>query len=106
MFARVTLFELDTVRMTLDTGLERFREAVLPHIREQEGYEGVYVFTTPDGKGMLISLWSTEAAAEAGVASGFYDEQVAKFLMVLRSPPGRDHYQVRLADVPLTVPGD
>jgi len=104
VFARVTLFELDTVRMTLESALARFHELVLPQIREQEGYEGVYVLTTSEGKGMLMSLWSTEAAAEASVASGFYDEQVARFLMVLRSPPGRDHYQVRLADVPLSVP--
>ena len=103
MFARVTLFELDTVRMTLDDGVERFRELVLPYLREQEGYEGLYVLTTPEGKGLLLSLWTTEAAATAGVTSGFYDEQAAKFLMVLREPPGRDHYQVRLADVPLTA---
>jgi hypothetical protein len=34
------------------------------------------------------------------VESGYYDEQVAKFVTVYRTPPGREHYEVVLADIP------
>lgn len=98
MYARVTQFEIDTVRVSLDEALERFREAVLPEVRKQPGYAGLYVLRTPEGKGVLLSLWETEEAAQAGVESGYYDEQVAKFLLLTRQPPGRDHYEVVLAE--------
>jgi hypothetical protein len=104
MYARTTLFELDTVRMTLAEALERFKDLVLPALRQQPGYAGLYVLSTPEGKGMLISLWETEAEAQSGVESGFYDEQIAKFLMLLRQPPGRDHYEVLFSDVPAPAP--
>ena|SRR5438105_2459494 len=101
MYARVTLFELDTLRMPLDAAVERFNEAVLPELRRQVGFSGFYVLSTPEGKGLLLSLWSSEAAAQSSMATGFYDEQVAKFLMLLREPPGRDHYEVLAAEVPV-----
>ena len=47
-----------------------------------------------------MTLWETEEAAGSGVVSGFYDEQVAKVVMLLREPPGRDHYQVLFSDSP------
>lgn len=104
MYARVTLFELDTLRLPLEGALERFRALVAPELRRQPGYAGVYALSTPEGKGLLLTLWDSEAAAAAGEATGFYDEQVAKFLLLLREPPGRDHYEVIYADVPLTTP--
>jgi heme-degrading monooxygenase HmoA len=99
MYARVTLFELDTVRLSLNEALSRFEAQVLPALRTQPGYEGVYALVTPEGKGLLLSLWQTEHDAEAGVESGYYDEQLAKFFMVLRTPPGRDHYEVIFSEV-------
>jgi len=102
MFARVTLLEIDTVRTDVDTALERFKEIVLPELRKQEGYLGVYVLGTAEGKGLLMSLWANEAAAS--VESGFYDEQLAKFMSLFRSPPGRDHYRVFLVEVPGMTP--
>jgi len=102
MFARVTMLEIDTVRINLDTALKRFEESALPELRKQPGYKGLYVLTTSEGKGLLMSLWETEEAAEAGVASGYYDEQVAKFITLLRQSPGRDHYKVMFAEAPDT----
>lgn len=104
MFARVTLYELDTVRLSLSEALARFEAQVMPALRAQPGYQGVYAMSTPEGKGLLLSLWQTEQAAEAGVESGYYDEQLAKFFMVLRTPAGRDHYEVIFSDVPAPAP--
>ena len=100
MYARVTLFEIDTVRGSLSTVVDRFEASVVPELHKQAGYAGAYALTTPEGKGMLLTLWETEAAAQAGEASGFYDEQIAKFLMVMREPPGRDHYEVVFSEAP------
>ncbi len=94
MYARLTQFEIDTLRIGLDEALERFRELVLPELRKQPGYAGLYVMRTPEGRGVLLSLWTSEAAAQAGVESGYYEEQLSKFLMFTRQPPGRDHYEV------------
>jgi hypothetical protein len=94
MHARVTLFEIDTLRTSLDEALELFRQRVLPKLRQQPGCEGVIALDTPEGKGMLISFWDGEAAASASIETGFYDEQIAEFTMFLRQPPGREHYEV------------
>ena len=100
MFARVTLFEIDTLRTSLDDALEQFKELIVPEARKQEGYEGMYVMRTPEGKGVIMSLWASEEAAAAGVTSGYYDEQVAKFMAVFRAPAGREHYEVVFAEAP------
>jgi hypothetical protein len=99
MHGRVTLFEIDTLRIGLDDAVERFRELILPRLRQQPGYQGVIAMDTPEGKGMLISFWDTEAAASASIETGFYDEQIADFTMFLRQPPGREHYEVVVQDL-------
>jgi len=98
MFARITQFEIDTVRVSLEEALARFKEMILPEVRRQPGYLGVYVMRTPEGKGVLLSLWTSEEAAQAGMESGYYEEQISKFLMLTRQPPGRDHYEVVFAE--------
>jgi len=103
MFARVTMVEIDPVRISIAAALQSFREQVLPELRDQPGYEGVYVLTTPEGKGLLVSLWDTRSAAESNVASGYYEAQLAKFVTVFRSPPGREQYEVVLAESPSAV---
>jgi heme-degrading monooxygenase HmoA len=103
MYARVTLFEIDTLRINLDDALEQFKKMIVPEARKQEGYEGMYVMRTPEGRGLIMSLWASEDAATAGLTSGYYDEQVAKFVTLFRSPPGREHYEVVIAEPSGTV---
>ena len=103
MFARVTSFEIDTLRTSLDAALDSFKELVAPVMREQKGYQGAYIMSTQEGKGLLLTFWESVEAARTGVESGYYDEQVAKLMTVFRSPPGREHYQVLLAEPPDVV---
>jgi|SRR5581483_1454113 len=100
MVARVTLAEVDTVRVPLRDAIEVYERSVLPALREQEGYEGSYVLATPEGKAMVITFWTDEELAAAGVESGFYAEQVEKFVTVYRTPPGRELYEVVVAEAP------
>jgi len=103
MYARVTQLEIDTTRLDIDDGVGLFREDVLPELRAQPGYAGMYVFANPDGKALLLSFWETEEDAEAQSGTGFYAEQLARFAAVFGSPPGRDRYELRLADQPVGV---
>jgi hypothetical protein len=105
MYARVTLLEIDTVRISVDAALELFKSQVLPRLREHEDFEGVYVLGTPEGRGLLISLWATEAAAEATAETGLYPELLAEYVTLFRSPPGRERYEVLLAESPALAIG-
>ena len=102
MYSRVTLLEIDTLRIDLDSALELFRERVLPQLREQPGYEGLYVLTTAEGKALVMSLWANEEDALASQA-GVSDEELARHTVLFASPPGRERYEVSLVDAPVTV---
>jgi hypothetical protein len=98
VYSRVTLLEIDTLRVDVDEVVARFEGEILPRIRELPGFEGVAVLVTPDGKGMVVSFWESEEAVEASadVAAGAVDE----FVTVYRAPPGREHYRVAYAEMP------
>ena len=100
MVARVTLAEVDTMRMRLEDAIDVYKESVLPALHEQPGFEGVYVLATQEGKAMVMTFWEDEEASAAGVDSGFYAEQVEKFVTFFRAPPGREAYEVVVAETP------
>ena len=97
MFSRVTLLEIDTLRVDMDEARWLFREEVMPRLREQEGYEGAIALSTPEGKGLIITFWETEA--EATDVSGFASEELARHVTMFRSPPGRESYEVAFSDL-------
>jgi heme-degrading monooxygenase HmoA len=103
MVARVTLAEVDTVRLRLEDAIELYKSSVLPALHEQEGYEGAYVLATPEGKAVVLTFWDDEDSATAGVASGFYAEQVEKFVTFFRAAPGREIYEVVVAEAPVVT---
>ena len=55
---------------------------------------------TPEGKALVMTLWRDAETAEAGLASGLYDEQVEQYVAFFRSPPGRELYEVVHAETP------
>ena len=103
MIARVTLAEIDAVRVDVVDAVRLFEESVLPELRELEGYEGAYVLATPEGKGLVMTFWTDEEAAAAGITSGHYAAQVEKFVTFFGAPPGREQYQVVVADAPAPI---
>jgi heme-degrading monooxygenase HmoA len=98
MYSRVTLLEIDTLRTTIPDAVELFEDNVLSRLRDQEGYEGVVVLANPDGKAVLVSVWEDEDAANA--SAGFAAEALQEFVTMFRSPPGREGYEVVLAEMP------
>ena len=104
MVARVTLAEIDAVRMSVARAVERFEESVIPELQQEPGYQGCYVLTTPEGKALAITFWTDDEAAERSLASGLYAAQVDKFVTLMRTPPGREMYEVSIVDVPTLSP--
>ncbi len=106
MVARATIAELDFVRMGLEESVDLFRDSVMAALREQDGYEGCLVLVSPQGQALALTFWRDEESADAGLAGGrsFYAEQVEKFVTIYRSPPGRETYEVVLADLPVVAP--
>lgn len=105
MVARVTVAEIDPVRHDPQDAIERFETALVPALHEQEGYDGCYVLLSDEGKVLVVTFWSTEAAAQATRTSGFYQSQIDKLsdFVVYRSAPGRDSYEVVVSDAPVTT---
>jgi heme-degrading monooxygenase HmoA len=107
MVARATIAEIDFVRMGLEESTELFRDSVVAALREQDGYEGCFVLVSSQGQALALTFWRDEEAADAGVKGGrsFYAEQIEKFVTIYRSPPGRETYEVVVADFPaVSVP--
>lgn len=100
MFARLTLLEIDTVRIDATAAVELFRSEILPELRDQPGYAGVLVLSTPEGLGALVSFWETAESAEVDVVQGFYPEVLERYVTLFRAPPGRGRYEVALAELP------
>lgn len=103
MFARTTLLEIDTLRVSMDDALAQFEGHVVPRLQEQEGFAGVYALTTPEGKAMLLTFWDTAEEADANAESGWYSTVISEFTTMFRSPPGRERYEVRVALPPVAV---
>jgi heme-degrading monooxygenase HmoA len=100
MVARVTLAEIDAVRTRVEDAVQLFEDSVVPALSEQDGYEGVYVLVTPEGKALVMTFWEDEEAAQSGLSSGHYARQLEKFATLFRAPPGRETYDVVVADAP------
>ena len=105
MVARVTLAEVDTLRMSADAAVELYRQSVVPELQQQPGYAGVYMLANQEGKLLTMTFWESEQAAEAGITSGYYAAQVEKFVTYFRAPPGRETYEVAIAEAPVVSPG-
>ncbi|HZD86607.1 MAG TPA: antibiotic biosynthesis monooxygenase [Gaiellaceae bacterium] len=107
MVARATLAEIDPVRQSPHEAIAVFEEAVVPALREQDGYEGSYVLLSEEGKVLVLTFWQSDEKAQASRASGFYQAQIEKLsdFVFFRSSPGREGYEVVVADAPVAAAG-
>ncbi len=102
MVVRATEAEIDVVRTDPADAIEVFRQSVIPALHDQDGYEGCYVLLSEEGKMLILSFWDSNEAARATRVSGFYQAQVDRFsdLVVYRQQPGREAYDVVVAETP------
>ncbi len=88
------------MRASVEGALKVFSDEVLPELREQPGYEGVYVFANEEGHGMIVTFWASEEEAAAGATEGWYASKLEQHVTLFRAPPGRERYAVLFADRP------
>ena len=97
MFARVTQLEIDVMRASVEEAIARFDAEVLPALRGRPGFCGAMVLANPMGFGTIVTLWETEAEARPDEE---YEATLQRYVTLFRSPPGRETYEVVLADLP------
>lgn len=102
MVVRATEAEIDVVRTNPADAIAVFKESVMPALHGEEGYEGCYVLLSEEGKMLVLSFWTSDETARATRLSGFYQEQIERFsdLVVFRQAPGREAYDVVVAETP------
>lgn len=100
MFARVTLVEIDTMRTSVDDATAVFAAEVLPALRTRPDFEGTLLMATPEGLGMIVTFWATEAGAAPDEA---YHTTIERYVTMFRAPPGREGYRVTLAELPRSL---
>ena len=93
MYARVVNIQLQPGKT--NEGVSIYQDSVVPAAKQQKGFKSALLLTDANSsKGFSITLWETEADMTAGEASGYYQEQIAKFGSILAAPPVREHYEV------------
>ncbi len=102
MFARVTQLEIDVMRTSVEEAAGRFDAEVLPQLRRQPGFRGAAVLANPAGLGTVITLWDHEDQAAPDER---YEAVLARYVTLFRSPPGREVYEVVVAELPRAAEG-
>ncbi len=93
MYARITTVQAQPDK--LDELIALFRDSIMPAAKQQKGFLGARLFTDrATGKGVAVTRWQTREDLEAGEASGYYQEQIAKIAPMLTAPPVRDIYEI------------
>ena len=93
MHARVVTIQTQPGKT--EEAIRIYRDSVMPAAKEQKGFKSALLLTDPDtGKGVSVTLWETEADQKASEASGYFQQQIAKFGAVFAGPPVREAYVV------------
>ena len=93
MYTRVTTVQIQPGK--IDEAIRIYQDSVVPAVKQQAGFQSTMLITDrASGKGMAITNWATEADLQANEASGYYQEQLAKFAPILTAAPVREAYEV------------
>jgi len=93
MYARVVTTHIQADK--IDEAIEVWRDKVIPTIKGAKGFKSSYM--TGDrhsGKGVVFSLWETEADATAWNTSGKYQEVIGHFAKLFTAPPTQEQFEV------------
>jgi len=93
MHARVVTVQVQPGK--IDEAIRIYRDSVVPAAKQQKGFKGATLLTDSNtSKGISVTLWETEGDLNAGEASGYYQEQIAKFGGVFAMTPVREQFEV------------
>jgi len=86
----------------LKDGIKIYTDSVLPAAEQQKGFKGLILLTDPKtGKSITMTLWDTETDMVAGESSGYFKEQIGKFMKILTESPVMEHYEVSVQSLGL-----
>ncbi len=78
-----------------EEAISLFKNSVIPAAKKQKGFISLMLLTDrTTGKAVTVGLWETEADMKANEASGYLQEQNAKFADFLIKPLEREEYEV------------
>jgi heme-degrading monooxygenase HmoA len=98
MYARVSTGQ--TQPGNYDRLMSIWRDEVIPLIRQQRGFKGVIVFGDREANsGGSITLWETEADAQASMASDTMRQALAALAPVLAGQPTMQNHEVSILDI-------
>lgn len=84
MYARLTNLRFSP---TMSTEVVRVAQGFAPILKEQRGFASLNVLTDSEvGEGIIVSMWATEADAEASEASASYINQMSMMSSFLYAP--------------------
>jgi heme-degrading monooxygenase HmoA len=93
MYARIITSQLKPG--TLDQATSIWRESIVPSLKNTKGFRGGYLNSDPHtGKGMVVTLWETQADASAMNSSGQYQQSIALFAKLLETTPNLEQIEV------------
>lgn len=93
MYARVVTVQIRPGKLA--GAVHIYRDVVAPALAGLHGFAGGRLLTdAATGKGLMLTLWESEADLRALEASGWFQEEVARFQAVLGAPPSREDYEV------------
>ena len=80
----------------VDEATQIYRESILPEARQQAGFQGAMALVDRStDKAMAITLFQTEADAQAsGASSSYMQAQIAKVASLLAAAPVIETYEV------------
>src|SRR5260370_39569715 len=71
-----------------------FSDSIIPAVKQLQGFKGaLWLKDANTDKGIGITLWETEANRKASQTSGYYQEQLAKFALVMAGSSTREVYE-------------
>ncbi len=96
MYAKVTNIKFPPA---VRTDVVRVAQGLAPILRGQRGFEGLQMLTDPnEGEGIIVSLWDTEADAEASEAGSSYIGQMSMMSSFLYAPLAPKTYEVSVRE--------
>jgi hypothetical protein len=95
MVARVTHVRVNPE--DVEDSVRLFDESVVPAAEQEDGFMGALLLVRPDGRAIAIDLCDTLEHMRQNEASGFYQQQVAKFAGKIVERPTREFYDVAVA---------
>ncbi len=93
MHGRIVSVQMEPEDLGKAVGI--YRDSVIPAAKQQKGFHDALLFTdSATGRAVSITIWETKEDLLAGQASGYYQEQIAKFAELMTRTPEQEGFEL------------